>query len=199
MSTKKAGNRVGLVFEADTGLSVPVETGLNGQNATPLNPATGTARRYKKRARACKCGCGQTVKPTAKNPNKTFYSDACRKRWHRQQEAKLRASMPKPEPVLELTTCLFCGNTFLAEEGKGAKWCRPSHGVMAAEARRAAAIEPLRATLPDQSVEQIEDMIANMGMKLVTRYLHQQGYSYDESARRWLIAVQPGDVFDQHG
>jgi len=196
MTTKKPQNAVGLMFEADTGLTVPVETGLNGQQATPLNPATGTPRRYSKRARKCKCGCGQTVKPTAKNPNKKFFEDACRKRWHRQQEGKLRASMPKPEPVLELTTCLFCGNTFLSEQGKGAKWCKPSHAVMAAEHRRAAA-ERLFVEVYNMTTEAVTDMIDNGGMKNASAFLRQQGYTYDESARQWLVMVQPGDVFAQ--
>ena len=182
------------MFEAETGLTALQETGLNGQQATPLNPATGTPRPYKKRARKCKCGCGKTVAPTARNPNKRFFDDNCRKRWHRQQEAKLRASMPKPEPVLELTTCLFCGNTFLAEQGKGAKWCKPSHGVMAAEHRRAAA-EQVFVEAYNMTPDAVTDMIDNGGMKNASAFLRQQGYIYDELARSWLIAVQAGDVF----
>lgn len=198
MSTKKAENRVGLMFEADTGLTAPVETGLNPQHGTQLNPAPRTKRPYKKRARKCACGCGEAIVPTPQAPHKRFVDDNHRKRWHRQQEAKLRASMPKPEPVLELTTCQYCGNTFLAEQGKGAKWCKPSHGVMAAEARRAAA-EQVFVEVYNMTPDAVTDMIDNGGMKNASAFLRQQGYFYDETARRWLIAVQPGDVFDQHG
>ncbi|MEO8397964.1 MAG: hypothetical protein ABI700_33530 [Chloroflexota bacterium] len=108
----------------------------------------------------------------------------------------MRAAMPKPEPVLELTTCLFCGSTFLAEQGKGAKWCKPSHAVMAAEARRSAA-EWVFVEVYNMTPDAVTDMIDNTGMKNASAFLRQQGYTYDESARQWLVMVQPGDVFAQ--
>ncbi|MEO8394565.1 MAG: hypothetical protein ABI700_16340 [Chloroflexota bacterium] len=194
MASKQAKNAVGLMFEVETGLARPRETGLNEQDATRLNPATRTTRRYKKRARKCACGCSKTVAPTARNPNKRFFDDTCRKRWHRQQEAKMRKDQPIAEPLLDLYTCQFCGSTFLAEAGRGAKWCKPSHGVMAAEQRRAAA-EQVFVESFNMTPEDTENMIERVGMKHVSAYLRQQGYSYDEAARRWLIAVQPGDVF----
>ncbi|MEO8391475.1 MAG: hypothetical protein ABI700_00645 [Chloroflexota bacterium] len=194
MPTKQAKNAVGLRFEVETGLTAPQETGLNPSGETQLNPTPRTKRPYKKRARKCACGCGEAVKPTPQAPHKRFVDDAHRKRWHRQQEAKMRKDQPAPEPVLEMYTCLFCGATFLAEAGRGAKWCKPSHGVMAAEARRAAAgqvfIESFSMT-PDDT----ENMIESVGMKHVSAYLRQQGWVYDEQARCWLIAVQTGDLF----
>ncbi|MEO8396987.1 MAG: hypothetical protein ABI700_28585 [Chloroflexota bacterium] len=194
MASKQAKNAVGLMLEIETGLTTLQETGLNEQDVTRLNPAPKTPRRYKKRTRKCACGCGKPVAPTARNPNKRFFDDICRKRWHRQQEAKMRKDQPTPEPVLELYTCLFCGGTFLAEAGRGAKWCKPSHGVMAAEHRRVGAgqifIEGYNMTPEDT-----DNMIERVGMKNVSAYLRQQGYSYDEQVRRWVMAVQAGDVF----
>ena len=91
-------------------------------------------------------------------------------------------------------TCAFCGTTFLAVEGKGAKYCKPSHTVAAAEHRRYAATLVFVEGY-GMSVEDAQNMIENAGMKNVSAYLRQQGYDYDEMARRWVMAVQAGDVF----
>lgn len=61
----------------------------------------------------------------AQAPHKRFVDDTHRKRWHRQQGAKMRKDQPVADPVLEMYTCLFCGATFLAEDGQSAKWCKP--------------------------------------------------------------------------
>jgi hypothetical protein len=57
---------------------------------------------------------------------------------------------------------------------------------------------PLNAPLKTahlESVENAQTMIDNAGMKNVSTSLRQQGYDYDETARRWVMAVQAGDVF----
>lgn len=69
---------------------------------------------------------------------------------------------------------------------------------MAADARRAAA-ERLFVEVYNMTPDAVTDMIDNTGMKNSTAFLRQQGYTYDESARRWLVAVQPGDVFARGG
>ncbi|MEO8395449.1 MAG: hypothetical protein ABI700_20820 [Chloroflexota bacterium] len=198
MAAKQAKNAVGLMFEVETGLTALQETGLEAQDATRLKPVPRTTRPYKKRARKCACGCGKAVAPTARNPNKRFFDDNCRKRWHRQQEAKMRKDQPATEKVLEMYTCQFCGATFLAEAGRGAKWCKPSHGVMAAEHRRAAAARVFVESF-NMTPEDTENMIERVGMKNVSAYLRQQKWVYDEQARRWGIAVQAGDVFAGKG
>ncbi len=198
MTTKQAKNAVGLRFEVETGLAPLQETGLNPAGDTQLTPAPRTKRPYKKRARQCSCGCGETVTPSAQAPHKRFVDDTHRKRWHRKQEAKIRKDQPVAEPMLAMYTCLFCGATFLAEVGRGAKWCKPSHGVQAADHRRYAAgqvfIEAYNMT-PDDA----ENMIENSGMKNVSVWLRQNGYSYDEIARRWAMALTAGDVFAERG
>lgn len=198
MATKQSQKPLGLISTVETGQIAPGETGLRDTSATPLIPPIGTARRYSKRARKCKCGCGQMVAPTAKNPNKMFFDDNCRKRYHRRQEAKQRKSQPVPAPVLVMYTCAFCEDSFLATEGKGAKYCKPSHTVAAAEHRRYAATLVFVEGY-GMPVDEAQNMIENSGMKNVSAYLRQQGYAYDETARRWVMAVQAGDVFADRG
>src|SRR5450432_760142 len=197
MTTKQAENRVGLTSRQVTGLSWTDDTGLTSEGVRGITPSIKTTRRYKPRTRKCKCGCGQMVTPTAQAPYKVFFNDTCRKRWHRRQEAKMRPIQPPADPVLELTVCQYCGDPFLAEVGKGAKYCKPSHRVAAAEHRRDAAVEPLMASMPDLTPVQAKDMVQGVGMKLVTRYLLQQGYVYNEQSRRWAVLVEQGDVFAQ--
>ena len=95
-----------------------------------------------------------------------------------------------------MATCSFYGNTFLTEAGSGAKYCKPSHRVAAAASRRYSAAAAY-VEIYNRPYENAEDMIANVGMKLASQFLKQQGYTYDESARRWAVAVQPGELFAQ--
>ncbi|MEP7293915.1 MAG: hypothetical protein ABI835_19155 [Chloroflexota bacterium] len=194
MATKKAKNRAGLMFAGITGVMLPAETGVTPDADRVLTPVHVTKRRYKRRARKCKCGCGEIVTPTQQAPHKVYFSDACRQREHRRKEAKMRENQPPAEPVLVLATCTHCGNTFLTEAGSGAKYCKPSHRVTAAECRRNAAVAAY-VEIYNMPYDNADEMIANVGMKLAGQFLKQQGYQYDESSRRWLVAVQPGDVF----
>lgn len=197
MATKGTKKAVGLTHSNATGLALTDRTRLTPDARTPLTLTDATKRRYKKRAKRCACGCGEMVTPTAQAPHKRFFDDNCRKRYHHRQEAKQRAKMDAPEVELVAAICDFCGAGYFAQKRHEGKYCKPSHRVAAAEHRRDAAVEPLLACMPDQTVAQVKDMIQGMGMTYVTRYLHLQGYSYDESARRWGYAQQPGDLFAQ--
>ena len=194
MTTKRAKNRAGLMFADVTGVMPPTVTGVTPDAERTLTPGAVTKRRYKRRARKCKCGCGETVAPTPQAPHKLYFSDACRQRDHCRKEAKMRENQPSAEPLLVLATCAHCGNTFLTEAGSGAKYCKPSHRVAAAEHRRDAAVAAY-IEIYNMPYENADEMIANVGMKLASQFLRQQGYSYDEQARRWGIAVQAGELF----
>ena len=106
----------------------------------------------------------------------------------------MRENQPSAEAVLVLATCVHCGNTFLTEAGSGAKYCKPSHRVAAAECRRDAAVAAY-VEIYNMPYDNADEMIANVGMKLASQFLRQQGYSYDESAQRWAVAVQTGELF----
>ena len=188
MSTKRAAKGVGLTarFVTDD------PAGLTPNSITPLtaDPVTQPApkRRYKPRARRCRCGCGRMVTPTARAPHKRYYDDACRQRDHRRRVSKAR-KVKSANPVLEVMTCAYCGATFFAEQGKDAKYCKPSHRTAAWRQRREAAVEALIVEL-HMSEDEVVDMIERMGMKLIGRFLRQRGYSYDDQARQWRFALR---------
>lgn len=190
MTTKAAQNRAGL-----TAGSV---TRVTARPATGLTPARETKRPYKPRSRKCACGCGRIVERTPQTPHKRYFDDACRQRAYRRRTAKTRPAAAGSGAVLELATCEFCGATFLATAGKGAKYCKPSHRTAAAEQRRAAAIEAAIAIVGSIGGLTPEDVVAFVereGMKKISRYLRQQGYVYSEAARAWLMAVPVDSVF----
>src|SRR5664279_3587066 len=85
--------------------------GVTGAVITPVTAAPITRRRYKARARRCKCGCGRMVTPTASAPHQKYFDDACRARGYRQRVAKAKKMTPA-DPVLGLTTCAWCDGSF---------------------------------------------------------------------------------------
>lgn len=153
-----------------------------GIDETPLTAKRET-RRYKPRARKCACGCGRQVTPTVQAPHKKFYEDACRKR-----AARLRAKKHKKteavERDLELVTCAYCGHGFFSEQGRGGKYCTPSHKQLAYVARReAAALAIAHATR--MTIEAAAALVKSAGMNNCSLWLQKQGFLYDEQARRW--------------
>ena len=188
MSAKRAEKVVGLTAP----LITDDPAGLTPESITPLTPRPVTQnvpkRRYKPRARRCKCGCGRMVTPTASAPHKRYFEDACRQRDHRRRVAKAR-KVKAADPILEVMTCAYCGATFFAEQGRDAKFCSPSHRTAAYRQRREAAIAALVVEL-HLTEDEVVDMIERMGMALVGRYLRQRGYGYDEQARQWSYALR---------
>ena len=141
-------------------------------------------RQYKPRARACRCGCGEMVTPTAQAPHKAYFNAACRKRDNRRKLAKLRKSEPVA-PVLELVTCAHCGKTFFAEKGRGARFCKPGHKTASWRLRRSAAIRAV-AELTQTDVERVAEAVEHHGLAKATKFLHKRGFQYDERARSWV-------------
>lgn len=89
---------------------------------------------------------------------------------------------------LELTTCLYCGNTFLPVVGRGAKWCSDSHRELAYRQRREATIRAI-SEATGMSIDDAGALVKNAGMPNCTRWLKQQGMMYNDSLRRWLMVV----------
>ncbi len=159
---------------------------LTPADGTQLTPERGT-RRYKPRARKCaNKACQKSFTPAAKHGR--YCSDACRKVDARKRKARTVKAEPA-EPILVVCTCLYCNNTFFAEQGKGAKYCSDSHKELAYRQRRAATVEAL---VGDMNIPQqdAEDMLERIGMPRTRVYLRGRGYRYDEHSRRWGVPME---------
>jgi hypothetical protein len=188
MTTKARWGRGLLTPQPVTGITSSGATELTPQAVTKMTPKPVTRRAYKKRARKCKCGCGRTVDPTPQAPHKVYFDDACRQRDHRAKRGKGRPRTQRREVNLDWMYCEFCGHKYLGATGKGRKYCKPSHKVAAAEARREAAIAALIAsTGEDEQVVRVA--LKGAGMRKASTWLKQQGYVYSEQERRWLLPV----------
>src|SRR4051794_8123694 len=152
-----------------------------------VTPKRVTRRRvYKARARLCKC-CHQSFTPKA-NRSAKFCSDRCRKKDNRAKMAKAKKANPvQIERDLEVCTCLWCGGTWLADPSRDPKYCQPSHRTAAYRQRRVSALEAV-ATIKNYSIEQAAQLISKSGMRKTGSWLRRKGYSYDDTARQWLIA-----------
>jgi hypothetical protein len=190
MTTNRAKKRVGLTAASGTiGQAVLTTSGVR-----ELTPARGT-RRYRPRARKCAHkGCQTVFTPVAKHGR--FCSDKCRKAEARKRKARTTKT-PAKTPVLVVATCLHCGATFFTEQGKDARYCTSSHRTAAWRQRREAAVQALVDMGMD--AQKAGDVLELGGMAKMTRYLHQLGYEYNESARRWLLPVGQGNVFAHSG
>lgn len=188
-ASKGVGLTARFITDDPAGLTPESITPLTADRVTQDAPGLPSKhRRYKPRARKCKCGCGRMVTPIASAPHKRYYDDACRQRDHRRRVAKAR-KVKAADPILEVMTCAYCGATFFAEQGRDAKFCSPSHRTAAYRHRREAAIAALVVEL-HLTEDEVVDMIERMGMTLVGRYLRQRGYDYDEQARQWGYALR---------
>lgn len=163
--------------------------------AVQLTPAPRT-RHYKLRARKCAHkACGALFTPAARHGK--YCSDACRKadaRRRQKRAAKVGKTVKVQRDLVE-ATCLWCHNTFLPEQGRGAKYCSDSHRELAYRQRREAAIEALVGDLGGMSAAESAAFVERLGMRLISRYLRQQGYVYSEPDRQWLMALPVGNVF----
>jgi hypothetical protein len=187
-ATKTAQKRAGLTAASGTrGQAV-----LTPASVREVTPARGT-RKYRPRARQCAHkGCETVFTPSAKHGK--FCSDKCRKADARRRKAKIMKAAPK-DPTLVVATCLHCGATFFAEQGKDAKYCSPSHRTAAWRQRREAAVQ----ALVDMGMEaqKAGDVLELGGMVKTSRYLRQLGYQYN--GRAWVMAVEQGSVFVHSG
>lgn len=172
------------------GVTPPADTrpprNITAPTGTRVTPQRGTRREPS--VRVCKCGCGQRFTPNVRAPHQKYFDDACRKRAHRRKQAKAGGAARRA-PTLALATCAWCGCTFFAHTGKGAKHCKPSHRTAAAKARRAAAVEALIGDLGSMNADEAGLLVERQGMRTITRYLRSQGWQYDDAARRWVIPV----------
>lgn len=183
------------------GLTAAVGTHGHGQLTPPdaplLTPARGT-RHYTPRARKCaRKGCTALFKPHAKHGK--YCSEKCRKADARRRKAKTVKTKPA-DPILVLTECLYCHHTFLAEQGRGAKYCTDSHKELASRQRRAATIDAVQVIVGDSggmTRRDVEEFVEREGMKRVRALLTQQSYVYDEQARAWLLPVSVGAFVEQ--
>ncbi|MEO8397915.1 MAG: hypothetical protein ABI700_33285, partial [Chloroflexota bacterium] len=154
-------------------------------------------RRYKARARRCEC-CHETFTPK-RNGSAKYCSDRCRKKDSRANMAKQNKGKATPiERAVEVCTCLWCGGTWLAEPSRDPKYCSPSHRTAAYRQRRYSAIEAV-ATIKAYDPEKAAQLIQASGMRKTSSWLRRHGYSYDEIARRWAMALTAGDVFAERG
>lgn len=152
--------------------------GLTSEDVTALMPAR--KRSYKPRARKCK-GCGKSFTPQSKMAR--YCSNACRSRiWRRKHPKPKVATLPELEPVV----CEGCGLPFLANASKRQKYHSPSCRVIAARARREAAISAIAAHYR-MKPEKAADGVEMHGMKKITALLTKLGFRYEPSARRWLV------------
>lgn len=153
-----------------------------------ITPASDTRVTPQRGTQLCTCGCRQRFTPNVHAPHQRFFNDACRKRAHRRKQAQARPKA-KRTPILALATCAWCGCTFFAHAGKGATHCKPSHRTAAAKCRRAAAIDALIGDLGSMNADEAALFVERQGMRTITRYLHSQGWRYDDTARAWVMAA----------
>lgn len=197
MATKTQQGRGVLTPQPVTGITSSGATDITPPAVTKMTPKPVTKRAYKPRARKCKCGCGRLVVPTPKAPHKVYFDDACRQRHHRSQKGRGRPKTQRREIKLDWMYCEFCGHKYLGSVGVGSKYCKNSHKVAAAEARREAAIAALVAS-EGMTEDTVRIVVKNTGMKKISKWLEQQGYVYDAVSRRWLLPVNVG-AFVEHG
>lgn len=197
MTTKAQQGRGVLTPAPVTDLTPSGATNLTPSAVTKVTGKSVTKRAYKKRARKCACGCGKLVEPTPQAPHKVYFDDACRQRHHRARKGAGRPKTQRREVKLDWMYCEYCGHKFLGAVGVGTKYCKPSHKVAAAEARRAAAIAALMDS-EGWSAEVVRTAVQGTGMRKVSRWLKQQGYVYSEQDRRWLLPVAVG-AFVENG
>lgn len=150
---------------------------------TLLTPGRVT-RKYKPRARKCaNKACQKVFTPAAKHGR--FCSDACRQVEARRRSKKGMKVQPAA-PDLELTTCLYCGNTFLPVAGRGAKYCTDSHRELAYRQRKEATICAISDST-GMTLQDAQQLVTSAGMANCSRWLKQQGMAYNDSLRRWLV------------
>lgn len=94
----------------------------------------------------------------------------------------------KAEPILVVCECLYCTNTFFAEQGRGAKYCSESHKELAYRVRRTATVTALTGDLNVSESEAVE-MVERMGMARCGAYLRGRGYVYDDRSKAWLLPM----------
>jgi hypothetical protein len=154
-------------------------------DGTQLTPKRVT-RKYKPRARKCaNKACQKVFTPSAKHGR--FCSDACRQAEGRRRKKKgLKVQITSPD--LELVTCLHCTNTFFRKVGSSAKYCSDSHKELAYRQRKEATISAISEST-GMSIEDAGALVLSAGMANCTRWLRQQGMSYNDSLRRWLVAL----------
>ena len=160
-------------------------------------PGVTPKRRYKARRRRCEC-CHEAFTPK-RNKAARYCSDRCRKKGNRAKMAKVNeAKAATVERELAACTCLWCEMGWFADPTKHPKYCSASCRTHAYNQCRISAIETV-AVSQGWTMLKAEKTVKHNGMKKTRRFLRQQGYSYDEQSRRWLIAVQPGELFAQEG
>ncbi|MEO8396740.1 MAG: hypothetical protein ABI700_27350 [Chloroflexota bacterium] len=183
---KQSGLTVGVVTSG--------ESDVTSGDDPAVTPKRVTRRRvYKARARLCKC-CHNSFTPKA-NRSAKYCSDRCRKKDNRAKMAKTKkAKTSQVERELEVCTCLWCGGTWLADPSRDPKYCSPSHRTAAYRQRQFSAVKAV-AAIKNYSTEQAIRLIKTSGMRKTGSWLRRHGYIYDDSARQWLIAMQPGELF----
>lgn len=143
-------------------------------------------RAYKTRARQCENkACRKLFTPKAKHGR--FCCDPCRQTEARRRKKK-GLKLEVVERDLELVTCLFCNNTFFGQKGSHAKYCSDSHKELAYRQRRASTISAISEST-GMSLGDANELVQNAGMPNCTRWLRQQGMSYNDSLRRWLAPI----------
>lgn len=188
MTTKAQQGSGVLTPGSVTGITPSGATDLTPHPVTKVTPKPVTRRAYKPRARKCKCGCGKLVTPTPQAPHKVYFDDACRQRHHRAQKGAGRPRAQRREVKLDWMTCDYCGHPFLGVVGVGTKYCKPSHKVAAAEARKASAIDVLMQS-EGLARETVQDVVKRTGMKKISAWLKQEGYLWSAQDRAWLLPV----------
>lgn len=189
MRAKEGKKALGLTASTMTADSA-VQT---AQRTTALTPSSATAapapkRRYKARARKCKC-CKKPFTPK-RNSDAKFCSATCRNKDWRRRHPKA----PSPaEPVLAAIICEHCGSGALVPAGKGRKYCSATCRTLAWKARRASAAVALSQAL-GMSLEKARDVVDAAGMKELQRILTGLGLVYNTASRRWVVLVDQ-DVF----
>lgn len=196
MTTKAQQGGGVLTASADTGITPTGATNLTPGTVTKVTPKPVTKRAYKKRARKCACGCGRIVEPTPQAPHKVYFDDACRQRGNRAKKGVGRPKAPRREVKLDWMHCDYCGLPFVGAVGVGTKYCKPSHKVAAAEARRESAIDVLMQS-EGLARETVQDVVKRTGMRKISAWLKQEGYIYSEQDRRWLLPVSVGAFVEQ--
>lgn len=174
----------GLTAQFGTELTPQMETGETAKREThPLLSYSPTRNRaYKPRARRCK-SCGHDFTPKAKHAR--YCSDRCRKAAWRKSTRKKTKPVEKVI-VYEVVVCACCGKSFFANEGTGTKHCSSSCRTKAWRMRRDAALEAL---IFDMGIGQSKaaDLIEIGGMRKITAYLIARGYTYDATAKAWIM------------
>jgi hypothetical protein len=182
-----AGYETGETPLWETGEMAACETLLTAISVTQVTGIKQTRRGYKPRARHCKT-CDKVFTPKSKHGK--FCSDTCRKKDWRERQGRAKQNKPEPvkEVLLELGTCPCCNKGFIAQFGKGQRYCTPSCKTKAWRLRREAAIEALMFDM-GISATKAADVIETGGMKKITQYLLSRGYTYDTHERTWLMPL----------